>query len=885
MVQKSFREGITRNATEKLLDILLNCGRHSYGWFIECLEKTGHDVLIQKMEESCDGEPNTQQLEEIKSLKEERSRWTETTREKDLVREKKLLVNKNNSISRELSELKDKMDKMEKERWGEDAEKIKEINECRSRESQLLVNQQQILKEIKKLEKQIQDLNDSTSLADDRLTRVERDMECLLALFKKCHDPQQATTTSFTDPQQTTTTSFTDSQQTTTTSFTDLQQTATTSLTDLQQTATTSFTDPQQTAIINSSDKTDDGVSSGTGSEPGSIYSTLHSACEYGNINDVKYLIDTGHDVNRLDNNNMSPILCCGESEIEPVAKLKLILTNGGNINDRDISNSNVLHLACLIGKLESVDFILKQGLDIHSRGGQYNRSPILCCGESKIEPVAKLKLILTNGGNIGDRDSNNNNVLHLACLYGKLESVDFILKQGLDIHSRGGQYNRSPILCCSESEIEPVAKLKLILTNGGNINDRDSSNSNVLHLACLIGKLESVDFILKQGLDIHSRGRFNRSPILCCGESKIEPVAKLKLILTNGGNIGDRDSNNNNVLHLACLYGKLESVDFILKQGLDIHSRGGQYNRSPILCCSESEIEPVAKLKLILTNGGNINDRDSSNSNVLHLACLIGKLESVDFILKQGLDIHSRGQYNRSPILYCSSSKIEPVAKLKLILTNGGNINDRDSNNNNVLHWACLFGKLESVDFILKQGLDIHSRGLFNRSPILCCGESKIEPVAKLKLILTNGGNIGDRDSNNNNVLHLACLYGKLESVDFILKQGLDIHSRGGQYNRSPILCCSESEIEPVAKLKLILTNGGNIGDRDSNNNNVLHLACLYSKLETVDYLLGRGVNINSKNKINQKPLDCCRRSSVQSGEKIKLLEAKRTTKKWYQW
>ncbi|XP_055956362.1 serine/threonine-protein phosphatase 6 regulatory ankyrin repeat subunit A-like isoform X2 [Patella vulgata] len=850
MVQKSFREGITRDATMKLLEILLNRGQNSYVRFIECLEKIGYDALKQKMEESCDG----QHLEEIRSLKEERSRCTETTREKDLVRKQKLLVNKNKSIATEMSELKDKMDKMEMERQSEDAEKMKVINEYRSREKQLLANQQQIRKEIKKLEKQIQDLKERTSLADDRLTRVERDVESLLALFEKCNDLQQTTTTSFTDPQQTT---------------------------------TTSFTDLRVTSTINSSDITDDGVSSGTGSKSGSIYSTLHSACQYGNINDVKYLIDTGHDVNQLDN-NQSPILHCSQSEIEPVAKLKLILTKGGNIDDRDSYNRNVLHLACLYGKLEAVEFILglQQGIDIHSRG-HYNKSPIMYCSQSKIEPVAKLKLILTKGGNIDDRDSYNRNVLHIACVLGKLEAVEFILglQQGIDIHSRG-QYNRSPILYCSQSKIEPVAKLKLILTKGGNIDDRDSYNRNVLHLACLCGKLEALEFILglQQGIDIHSRGQYNESPILYCSQSKIEPVGKLKLILTKGGNIDDRDSYNRNVLHIACVFGKLEAVEFILglQQGIDIHSRG-QYNKSPILYCSQSEIEPVGKLKLILTKGGNIDDRDRDNGTVLHLACVFGKLEAVEFILglQQGIDIHSRGYYNRSPILYCSQSEIEPVAKLKLILTKGGNIDDRDRDNDNVLHLACLIGKLEAVEFILglQQGIDIHSRGKDNTSPILYCSQSNIEPVAKLKLILTKGGNIDDRDSYNSNVLHLACVFGKLEAVEFILglQQGIDIHSRGKD-NTSPILYCSQSEIEPVAKLKLILTKGGNIDDRDSRNRNVLHLACGFGKLEAVEFILGlqQGIDIHSRGYYNRSPILYCSQSEIEPVAKLKLILTK---------
>ncbi|XP_050403159.1 serine/threonine-protein phosphatase 6 regulatory ankyrin repeat subunit A isoform X2 [Patella vulgata] len=798
------------------------------------------------------------------------------------------LLSKSQKQQHEIRELKDQCSMLQKETDFEVKKMTDQISRTQ-KEKDCEINE--LKDQIKELNQTLKDLQQTTtasftdpqqtttaSFTDPQQTTTASFTDLQQTTTASFTDLQQTTTTSFTDPQQTTTTSSTDPQQTTTTSFKDTQQTTTTSFTDLQQTTTTSFTDLQQTTTINSSDITDDCVSSGTGSKPGSIYLTLHFACQNGNINDVKYLIDTGHDVNQLDKNNMSPILYCSLSHIEPVAKLKLILTKGGNIDDKDSVNRKVLHLACLYGILETVEFIL-QGIDIHSRG-EHNTSPILCCSQSKIEPVAKLKLILTKGGNIDDRDNVNRNILHLACLYGILEAVEFILQQDIDIHSRG-EYNTSPILCCSQSKIEPVAKLKLILTKGGNIDDRDNVNRNILHLACLSGILEAVEFILQQCIDIHSRGGdYNMSPILFCSQSKIEPVAKLKLILTKGGNIDDRDNVNRNILHLSCLYSILEAVEFILKQAIDIHSIG-QCNKSPILYCSQSKIEPVAKLKLILTKGGNIDDKDNVNRNILHLACLYGIPKAVEFILQQCIDIHSRGgDYNMSPILFCSSSEIEPVAKLKLILTKGGNIDDKDNVNRNILHLACLYGIPKAVEFILQQCIDIHSRGGdYNMSPILFCSSSEIEPVAKLKLILTKGGNIDDKDNVNRNILHLACLSGILETVEFILQQRIDIHSRG-DYNMSPILFCSSSKIEPVAKLKLILTKGGNIDDRDSYNNNTLHRACLDGKLETVEYLLGIGIDINSKNKNKKTPLDYCKRSSVQSEEKVKLLQAKKKKK-----
>ncbi|XP_050406547.2 serine/threonine-protein phosphatase 6 regulatory ankyrin repeat subunit C isoform X1 [Patella vulgata] len=423
---------------------------------------------------------------------------------------------------------------------------------------------------------------------------------------------------------------------------------------------------------------------------------SLHEACIKGDLNNLKDLIDAGHDINERYEGGMTPILYCGKSQIEPVSKIKLILNKSGNIDDTDTDGNNVLHLACEYCSLETVQYLLELGVDHHSRGFN-GQTPLLCCSRSQIEPVSKIKLILDKGGNIDDKDKDNNNMLHLACWYGSLKTVQYLLEQGLEHHRCGlpkigrcsnityryarrpvdictslctciGFHGQTPILYCSQSQIEPVSKIKLILDKGGNIDDRDTENNNMLELACRYGRLETVQYLLELGKNVHDRHwlRFRKKPILYCSQSQIEPVSKIKIILDKGGNIDDRDTDGNNMLHRACMYGSLETVDYLLELGLDVHSRGF-HGQTPILYCSQSDVEPLSKIKMILGNGGNIDDRDANDNNMLHLACRHGRLETVDYILGLGLDLKSINKYGKTPVDVCRYSK-ESDEMIKLI-------------------------------------------------------------------------------------------------------------------------------------------------------------------------------------------------------------------------
>ncbi|XP_055956990.1 ankyrin-3 isoform X2 [Patella vulgata] len=889
-IKRCLQHKTSRDASEKLLFVLLDSGRNSYQPFLKCLAKVGYNQVIERLQQT-QGESNNQHCEELRLI-EEREALMEWVNEKEkglrkAVKEKEhdlqMLQRKNESINMELDELRKKMAKMENEQQREKDEKLQEISRLREREGELLKNheeirenQQRILNQIKNLESRVEDLKTATISRENELPNLQSDITNLVTLLQKTATAEGESTTLEHGENLDEDENIETLESTTLEHGENLDEDENIETLDVcshgnsqQQIhpviSTVSDLGSTAEAILGCNTDEEQNTTSRTRTN----FLTLDDACLKGDLNNLKDLIESGHNINKRYARGMTPILYCSQSQIEPVSKIKIILDKGGNIDDINKNNSNMLHLACRYGRLETVQYLLDLGLDVHSRGFN-GRTPILKCSESQIEPVSKIKMILDKGGNIDDINKNNNNMLHLACIYGCLDTVQYLLDLGLDVHSRGFN-GRTPILYCSESQIEPVSKIKMILDKGGNIDDISKNNNNMLHLACIYGRLETVQYLLDLGLDVHSRGFNGLTPILYCSLSQIEPVSKIKIILDKGGNIDDINKNNSNMLHLACIYGCLDTVQYLLDLRLDVHSRGFK-GLTPILHCSLSQIEPVSKIKMILDNGGKIDDINEDSDNMLHLSCRFGRLETVQYLLDLGLDVHSRGFNGPTPILNCSLSDIEPISKIKMILDKGGNIHDIDEDSDNMLHLACICGRLETVQYLLDLGLDVHSRGFNGRTPILKCSESQIEPVSKIKMILDKGGNIDDRDTNNNNMLHLACIYGCLDTVQYLLDLGLDVHSRGFN-GATPILYCSLSDIEPISKIKIILDKGGNIDDIDRGNDNMLHLGCKYGRLETVQCLLDLGLDVHSRGFNSQTPILYCSESQIEPVSKIKMI------------
>ncbi|XP_050394810.2 serine/threonine-protein phosphatase 6 regulatory ankyrin repeat subunit A isoform X1 [Patella vulgata] len=608
----------------------------------------------------------------------------------------------------------------------------------------------------------------------------------------------------------------------------------------------------------------------------------LQEACRHGQVADVRHLIDQGTDVNSKDVFGRTCILLCSISFIEPIEKINVLSSNGGNIQDIDHENNGILHLACDLGMLETVQYLVDIGLDINSKGFR-NRSCIMACSQSKTQATDKIELLRKMGANIHDTDVQNDGMLHLACLSGTLDTVKYLIDLGLDINTKGFK-DRTCILLCSHSQIQAIEKIELIKSKGGNIYDTDGGGNGMLHLACVFGTLETVRYLVALKLNINAEGPKSQPCILDCSESEIQAVEKIEFLRLKGGNINNTDDQNNGILHIACALGTLDTVKYLIDLGLDINTKGYK-GRTCILQCSVSNIQGTEKIELIKSKGGNIYDTDDNKNGLLHLAYAFGTLDTVRYLVDLGLDIDTKGCKGRTWILQCSLSKTQAIEKIEFSRSKGGNIHDTDNQNDGLLHLASAFGTLDTVKYLVDLGLYITTRGFIGRTCILQCGLSKTQAVEKIEFLrLKCGGNIYDRDDQNDGILHLACYFSTLDTVKYLVDLGLDINTKGYK-GRTCILQCSLSKIQAKEKIEFLMSKGGNICDRDDNNSGMLHIACENGTLETVQYLVNLGYDINIKDDSGNTPVSLAVWSDTQSLQKVDYLISKGAKLSWFTW
>ncbi|XP_048257918.1 serine/threonine-protein phosphatase 6 regulatory ankyrin repeat subunit A-like isoform X2 [Haliotis rufescens] len=249
---------------------------------------------------------------------------------------------------------------------------------------------------------------------------------------------------------------------------------------------------------------------------------------------------------------------------------------------------------------------------------------------------------------------------LHNASGDGDLEEVKRVLSRGVDVNCRVGG-SRTPVefvLSLNVVDIDsrgggswtPVMRaayrghrdvVELLVNKGADVSLVDKDGDNILHLACIRGHLEIVKFVLSLNVvDINSRGGGSWTPVMRATNRGHRYV--VELLVSKGADVSLVDGDGNNILHLACSQGHLETVEFVLSLNVvDINSRGG-WSLTPVMRAARNGHTDV--VELLVSKGADVSLVDEDGYNILHLACIEGHLETVEFVLSLNVvDIDAR--------------------------------------------------------------------------------------------------------------------------------------------------------------------------------------------------------------------------------------------------
>ncbi|XP_065062546.1 serine/threonine-protein phosphatase 6 regulatory ankyrin repeat subunit A-like isoform X2 [Rhopilema esculentum] len=397
----------------------------------------------------------------------------------------------------------------------------------------------------------------------------------------------------------------------------------------------------------------------------------LMLACRENKFSVVEKLIELGNPVNELDKEGKSALYHAVTSGSDSIVKCLLNAKADPNLTAGE-NNRNCLQQACSrnSGALEIVKALLKVmgkdaklipdnegNLPLHiaatTRNALLSKELLQSHAEEQLKAVNKeyldtplhvaarhkdvdiIKILVDNGANVAEKNTDGQTVLHIACSVGDEATVKYLhsVKANPNIHDK---LNRTPLHVATEGGHSSIIEI-LIDKYKADVNQRSKDGSTLIHLASKCGHPEVALFFVKRGVPLQMP---NKEGAICLHEAaKQGHVSVVKSLLLKGASVNVMTKDFYTPLHTAVRHGKHLVVQVVLGFGADVNCRGGQNREAPLHLAARLQKDARHVSEMLLKSGANVNAATEQGVTPLHIAIEHKNYDLVKMLLDENAD------------------------------------------------------------------------------------------------------------------------------------------------------------------------------------------------------------------------------------------------------
>ena len=403
-------------------------------------------------------------------------------------------------------------------------------------------------------------------------------------------------------------------------------------------------------------------------------------ACQNGNVELVKYMLENGADPNiaRADN-NISPICKAMDKQHFQVVHELLGRDDIDLTVARKSDGSNLLHYCAALNKPEIAKKILAKVplLDVVD---SYGLSPLYLAIQRNVPEM--VNFLLNNGANAQLTDKAGNSALHYSVGAGDNGFIQLLLDKGVNVNVKNAN-GETPIYHASMSN--KVNVMEFLISKGADINIPNKAGFYPIHTAVHYGHVKIVELLQKAGVDINIISKTGWTPLqYYCNlpDAKLEVVKKL---IDVGASIHCTQGNiKRTLLHTAAETKNLEIAEFLVNNHLDVGILTTIGFSSLYHACQIKDNASMVKLLIALKS--DINLPGNSGGTPLLAACGHSTLDVVQELVTAGAVLDVRNKLGCS--LICEAYYTGNMKVIKYLLSKGFDINDQCYEGKTCLHW-----------------------------------------------------------------------------------------------------------------------------------------------------------------------------------------------------
>lgn len=265
-------------------------------------------------------------------------------------------------------------------------------------------------------------------------------------------------------------------------------------------------------------------------------------------------------------------------------------------------------------------------------------------------------------------------------------------------------------------------------------------------------------------------------------------------------------------------------------------------------------DAEAIVVVNALMLAGTDPNVRDGRNQTPLHLAAHMGRHEIARILLRNGADPDARTCSGLAALHL--AAKEGHAACVSELLLGGAEKDPRSHADRTPLQMAAAYNRLGAAEQLLAAGANPDIRS-FDGWSVLDIAASRGN-VSVLRALLRHG-DVHASDNAGNTALHYAASFeGSGDNggsgVRVLLEAGAHIEAKT-DVGYSPLHTAANCELPSRGVICALLEGEANVNVLDESKQTPLHIACLKSKVHTVELLLQWGADEMLTNEDSQTP------------------------------
>lgn len=427
-------------------------------------------------------------------------------------------------------------------------------------------------------------------------------------------------------------------------------------------------------------------------------------------------------------------------------------------------------------------------------------------------------------------RQAANNVELSQSCIRNKQKSVDNAKEKGIDScfssrqSSISSLYNNKSSIQSSFSstynnESSNKNNVSSMFNNVPNIHNKTSSVYNNVSSTCNKNSASQSQMSPLRTPNIaqsSNHGSPNTAGDSCTNATSVYEACKVgdfdaveTSLLQNKNLISHIDPYNNGktLLHIASENGHKDIVNLIISRGGNLNEKDYDH-KTPLMYASENNHNGI--FALLVQKGANIHERDHDGSTFLHRAVLHNNPEACKVLLNNGLKPSDKNDFGKSPLHYAVEQNSHDIALL--LLNAGAKVDDRDGLLKTPLHIVTEKGFVNIYDTLISNGADVNSK-----------------------------------DSLGNTPLHYAAMHNHKAICESLISHRANVNSKNTEL-KTPIRSAFESGNHDI--FVLLLGNRPNLADIDITGETILHQASKKGDYNVVRAICAKDISLNEKDK-----------------------------------